>query len=120
INIYSRKDPVKALKRGLSLSRILFLDARGETILDLLRDPQGALQAAISAREALAAKLSGARCRDHTRRSVLEELRIALEHLTLRLRTAATARPRRPAWAAEVETTLKSLALEVNDMIAGA
>ncbi|TMQ03395.1 MAG: hypothetical protein E6J91_47185 [Deltaproteobacteria bacterium] len=120
INIYSRKDPVKALKRGLSLARILFLDARGETILDLLRDPQGALQAAISAREALAAKLSGARCRDHTRRSVLEELRIALEHLTLRLRTAATARPRGPAWAAEVDTTLKSLALEVNDMIAGA
>jgi hypothetical protein len=103
VEAYLREDPLKALKRGLSLSRVMFLDDHGETIIELLRDEQGALAGAIAARAALLEELEGTECGDPVRRGVLDRLRSELEIMISRLRSHDRAGPHRPDWRGDVE-----------------
>lgn len=119
IDAYLESDPVKALKRGLSLARVMFLDASGEAILELLRHQQGALRAAIAAREALLDELSSTACTEPMRRAALEALRTQLLDRLLEMRRAL-AGPPRDDWATDVRNTLKSLTMQVQDLIASA
>jgi hypothetical protein len=119
MDAYLESDPVKALKRGLSLARVMFLDASGEAILELLRDQQGTLRAAIAAREALLTKLSPTVCAEPTRRAALEALRAQLVDRVLEMRRAL-AGPPRDDWTTDVHNTLRSLTMQVQDLIASA
>ena len=120
VEVYLHEDPLKALKRGLSLARIMFLDDHGEALVELLRDEQGALAAAIAAREALLDRLATTPCPNPARRAVLERLRTDLKGAIERLSSEERARPRRSDWPAAVERTLSALILDTNRLIAGA
>lgn len=118
VEAYLREDPLKALKRGLSLSRVMFLDDHGETIIELLRDEQGALAGAIAARAALLEELEGTECGDPVRRGVLDRLRSELEIMISRLRSHDRAGPHRPDWRGDVERALLGLMFDVKRLIA--
>jgi len=122
VDAYRRDDPLKALKRGLSLTRVMLLDEHGEAIIDLLRDEHGALAGAMAAREALLRDLAAASCESPERRAVFDALGAELQELIARLRARDRDRAgsRRNGWRDDAQNVLTRLISDVTLLIARA
>jgi hypothetical protein len=90
---YAGKNPVKALKRALSLARILMLPQWGDVLIDHLQDPGATLTAAREARSRLLEALSGATEADSARAQTRKALHSSLENTIAELEKAQQASP---------------------------
>jgi hypothetical protein len=82
---YGSENPVKALKRALSLARILMLPEWCDTLIEQLRDPRAALTSALEARSRLLQTMSTASEAVSSREQTREALRDSLNGTVLEL-----------------------------------
>src|ERR1019366_6519275 len=103
---------VKALKRALSLARILMLPQWGDDLIEYLQDPRAALTAAIEARSRLLKTLSGATEAGSARAQTHEGLRRSLVSTIAELEKALGTSPgRQPATQAAADMWAEEIAL---------
>ncbi len=125
---YADPDPVKALKRALSLARILMLPQWDEDLILHLQDPRAALTAAIKARSQLLETLRGATEAVSDRAKTREALRRSVEDTIAELEKALVASPGTQTatqsaadmWGGEVALLLSSFIQDVRVAIAAA
>jgi hypothetical protein len=125
---YADRNPVKALKRALSLARILMLPNWDADLIECLQDPRAALTAAIEARSQLFSTMSVETDTDSARAHTCESLRRSLESTITELEKAlGSAVGTQPAiqvvadgWAAEITLVLSSFVQDVRGAIAAA
>jgi hypothetical protein len=123
---YADANPVKALKRALSLARILMLPQWDDDLIEYLHDPRAGLTAAINARSQLLQTLSGATEADSPRAQTCEALRRSLEgtleEFEKALGSPAGAQPAIQAaadvWAAEIALALSAFIQDARRTIA--
>jgi hypothetical protein len=116
IQDYATKNPVKALKRALSLARILMLPQWDDDLIGYLQDPRAALTAAIEARSRLLETLSSVTEAGSARAKTRENLRSSLESTIVELGKAlgipAGTQPATQAaadvWAGEISLALSA------------
>lgn len=125
---YADTSPVKALKRALSLARILMLPQWDETLIEYLQDPRAALTAAMHTRSQLLATLSDSTETGSARAETREALRHSLESTIAELENVLQASPEtqlavQPAidlWAAEIALVLRPFIQDAREAIAAA
>jgi hypothetical protein len=125
---YSEANPVKALKRALSLARILMLPQWNDTLIECLQNPRAALTAAIESRSLLLATLSGAAeagsARAQTREALRRSLESTIAELERLLRPSSGTQPATQAavnvWAGEIAIVLSAFIQDAQEAIAAA
>ncbi|MBM3778757.1 MAG: hypothetical protein FJW23_11050 [Acidimicrobiia bacterium] len=122
IDEYRVRHPVKALKRALSLARIMLWPDWHERLLHLLQEPDGALAAAITARRELLREL-GSREATGERQATVTALRTSLDTTIKDLEAARSgqdgADTSADAWASgQVQPTLLAFVDMAQDLIA--
>jgi hypothetical protein len=125
---YADANPVKALKRALSLARILMLPEWSDDLIEYLRDPRAALSAAMEARSQLLESLSGGPEVSSARAQTREALRRSLESTIAELEKALEASPGAHSathaaadlWAGETALVLSSFIQDIREAIAAA
>jgi hypothetical protein len=123
---YASKNPVKALKRALSLARILMLPQWDDDLIGYLQDPRAALTAAIEARSRLLETLSGATEAGSARAKTREALRRSLEGTIAELEKALGAptetqtatQAATDVWAGEITLALSAFIQDARRAIA--
>jgi hypothetical protein len=123
---YADANPVKALKRALSLARILMLPQWDDDLIAYLQDPRAALTAAIEARSKLLETLNGATEAGSARARTYEVLRRSLESTIEELEKAlgvpAGTQPATQAvadvWAGEIAFALSAFIQDARRAIA--
>ena len=119
---------MKALKRALSLARILMLPQWDDDLIVYLQDPRAALTAALKARSQLLEALSSATETGSARAQTRQGLRRSLEStiaelekaLAASLGTQAATQATADVWEGEVALVLSSFIQDVRDRIAAA
>jgi hypothetical protein len=115
---YAGKNPVKALKRALSLARILMLPQWGDLLIDHLQDPGAALTAARGARSQLLEALSSATETSSPRAQTRKALRSSIENTIAELEKALQASPgTQPATQADAVQWAKETADVLSEFI---
>jgi hypothetical protein len=125
---YAQSNPVKALKRALSLARILMLPQWSDDLIERLQDPRAALTAAMEARSQLLESLSGTTRASPARAQTREALHRALESTIAELEktlgvssgTEPASQAARDMWAAEIALALSSFIQDAREAIAAA
>lgn len=125
---YAKSNPVKALKRALSLARILMLAQWCDELIKYLQEPQAALRAAMEARAQLLERLTGTIEDSSARAQTREALRHALEGMIAELESVLKTSPGTDSttaaagdpWAAEITVTLNSFIEDAREAIAAA
>jgi hypothetical protein len=128
VQYYTDANPVKALKRALSLARILMLPQWDDDLIEYLQDPRAALTAAIVARSQLLETLGGATeagsARDQTRDALRRSLESTIAELEKALVASSGKQPAAQAaadlWAAEIAFALSSFIYDARAAIAAA
>lgn len=124
---FMSEDPAKALKRALSLARILMLSEWDEILIDHLNDPRAALTAAMKARSQLLEKLRGVTKADSPRAQTLVALQRSIESTIAELKSVKTAsfetypvsQAAADLWAGTVTFALSSFIRDAQEAIAG-
>lgn len=125
---YAETNPVKALKRALSLARILMLPQWDENLIECLQDPRAALTAAMEARTHLLETLGDVTEAGSPRAETREALRLSLERTIAELAEALAAssgtqyatQAAADLWAAGIPLVLRSFIQDARDAIAAA
>jgi hypothetical protein len=125
---YAEENPVKALKRALSLERILMLPPWDEDLEAYLQDPRAALTAAIGARsqllKALSVSTDAGSARAHTRESLRHSLEATVAALEMALESFSAMGLSTQAaidlWQVEITMALTSFLRDARQAIAAA
>jgi len=123
---YAVSKPVKALKRALSLARILMIPHWCDKLIRYLQEPQAALRAAMEARAQLLERLSGTIDASSARAQTREGLHLALESMIaemekiLKTSSGGAAGTAGDLWAAELSLALNSFIKDAREAIAAA
>jgi len=119
---YAEMNPVKALKRALSLARVLLLAKWNDALVECLQDPRAALATAFDARKRLLDMLGVAAETDDDRTQIRRSLQQSLEKTVTELEQtlAATMSPTQATaevWAAQVLLVLSSFVQDARQAI---
>jgi hypothetical protein len=128
VEYYREANPVKALKRALSLARVLMLPKWDDELIKYLHHPQAALTAAIEARSQLLEKLNDVTVTGSPRALEREKMHRSLEStiaelekaLEASLGTQFAAQAATDPWAGEIAKRLDSFVQDVQKAIAAA
>ena len=124
VDHYADANPVKALKRALSLARILMLPQWDVDLIRCLQDPRAALTAAMEARSKLMQTLSATTeadsARGQTRDTLRHQLESTIEGLEKVLGTQPVTQATADQWAGEIALVLSAFIQDAREAIVAA